>query len=304
MRRIAAALVTTLALAAATPFVVAQDMSDVEIKVSEVSGTVRMLQGRGGNLAVSAGEDGVFLIDDQFAPLSDKIKAAIATFTDKPVKFLVNTHWHGDHTGGNENFGKAGAIIVAHENVRKRMSSEQFIEAFGRKVPASPKEALPVVTFDDSVTLHMNGETIEVIHIDPAHTDGDSVVFFKKANVLHTGDLFFNGLYPFIDVSSGGGIDGVIAAAKKLIGMVDDGTKIIPGHGPLATKADYQTFHDMLVGIRKNVAKLMEEGKTLDEVLAADPAKEWNGTWGKGFLTPQAFVSIVHDSLKKRAKDD
>ena len=280
----------------------AQDFTGVEITVKELRGSVRMLTGAGGNLGVSAGEDGVFLIDDQFAPLTDKITAAIKTFSDEPVRFVLNTHWHGDHTGGNENLGKAGAVIVAHENVRKRMSAEQFIEGLGRKVPAAPKDALPVVTFAESVTFHLNGETIAVTHVDPAHTDGDSTVHFKDANVIHTGDLFFNGLYPFIDVSSGGGIDGVIAAADTVIALCDDETQIIPGHGPLATKADYVTYRDVLTKIRDNVKKLIDAGKTQDEVIAAKPTAEFDEKWGQGFMRPDVFVSIVYDSLKPKAE--
>lgn len=283
---------------ALAPAADAQDMSDVEISVQELRGSVRMLTGRGGNLGVSAGEDGVFLIDDQFAPLTDKILAAIATFSEEPVRFVLNTHWHGDHTGGNENLGKRGAVIVAHENVRKRMSAEQFMETFGRKVPAAPKDALPVVTFAESVTFHLNGDTIKVTHVPPAHTDGDSVVFFEKANVLHTGDLFFNGRYPFIDLSSGGSIDGVIVAADTAIAMCDDETKIIPGHGDLATKADYQKYREVLATIRDRVKKLIDEGKTQDEVIAAKPTAEWDETWGTGFMRPEVFLSIVYDSLK------
>jgi cyclase len=290
MRLIATVFTASVAAALLVPSVQAQDLSKVNVEAKEVRGSVRMLTGRGGNIGVSAGDDGVFLIDDQFAPLSEKIVAAIKTFSEEPVRFLINTHWHSDHTGGNESFGKAGAVIVAHENVRKRMSAGQFMEAFGREVKAAPKDALPVVTFADSVTFHLNGDTIKVLHVDPAHTDGDSVVFFEKANVLHTGDIFFHGQYPFVDLGSGGSVDGVIAAAAKLIAMTDDETKIIPGHGALATKADYQKYHDGLKTIRDRVAKLLEAGRTVDEVLAAKPSKEFDGAWGKGFVTPSAFV--------------
>ena len=294
------AVVLAAAAGLAVPRSAAQDMSDVEIRVQELRGSVRMLTGQGGNLGVSAGEDGVFLIDDQFAPLTEKIRAAIGTFSEAPVRFVLNTHWHGDHTGGNENLGKAGAVIVAHENVRKRMSAEQFMETFGRKVPAAPKDALPVVTFAESVTFHLNGDTIRVKHVPPAHTDGDSIVFFEKANVLHTGDLFFNGRYPFIDLSSGGSLDGVIAAADVAIAMCDDETKIIPGHGELATKADYIAYRDVLKAIRERVQKLIDEGKTQDEVIAAKPTAEWDETWGAGFMRPPVFLSIVYDSLEPK----
>jgi glyoxylase-like metal-dependent hydrolase (beta-lactamase superfamily II) len=192
---------------------VAQDFDKVELKTTAVGGSVHAIFGRGGNIGVSAGEDGVFLIDDQFAPLSDKIKAEVAALGAGEVRFIVNTHWHFDHTGGNEIFGADGALIVAHDNVRERMSVDQFIAAFDREVPASPKVALPVVTFDDGVTFHLNGDTIRVIHVPHAHTDGDAIVHFSTANVIHAGDTVWTSGYPFIDTGSGGSIDGVIAAA-------------------------------------------------------------------------------------------
>ncbi len=194
------------------------DFDKVEVTSAKVAEGIYVLNGRGGNIGVSVGEDGVFLIDDQYAPLTTKIRAAVSSLTPQPIRFVVNTHWHGDHTGGNENLGKMGIVIVAHENVRKRMSVEQFLAAFNQKVPASPKAALPIITFADSVTFNLNGDEIRSFHVAPAHTDGDTVVYFKKANVVHMGDCFFNGMYPFIDLSSGGSIDGVIAAADKVLG--------------------------------------------------------------------------------------
>src|SRR5262245_56719058 len=204
-------LPTLLAAAAlVTPLQQEPDWKAVEVKASPVAGNVHVLTGRGGNIGVSAGDDGVFLVDDQYAPLTDKVKAAVAGISPRPIRFLLNTHWHGDHTGGNENLGKAGVVIVAHENVRRRMSVEQFIEAFDEKVPPAPAQALPVVTFTDAVTFHMNGDDVRCFHVPPAHTDGDTVVHFQKADVIHMGDLFFNGMYPFIDVATGGSFEGVI----------------------------------------------------------------------------------------------
>jgi len=194
----------------------AQDFSKIEVQATKLTESVYMLTGAGGNLGVSVGEDAVFIIDDQYAPMTDKIAAAIAKITPKPVKFVLNTHWHGDHTGGNENFGKAGALIVGHDNVRKRMSVEQFIEAFNMRVPASPPVALPVVTFAHSVSFHLNGDEIRAIHMASAHTDGDAIVHFLKNDVVHMGDIYFNGMYPFIDFASGGSVDGVIAACDKV----------------------------------------------------------------------------------------
>jgi cyclase len=261
-----------------------------------------MLTGSGGNLGVSVGPDGVFLVDDQYAPLTEKIKAAIAAISDKPLRFILNTHWHGDHTGGNENFGSAGVLIVAHENVRKRMSVEQFIEAFGSKTPPSPKAALPVVTFNDAVTFHLNGDEVNAFHVAPAHTDGDAIVFFRKANVVHMGDCFFNGLYPFIDLSSGGSFEGVIAAAEKVLAMVDDGTRIIPGHGPSAKRADLAAYKDMLAGVRDKVKPMVKAGKTLAEVKAANPTAAWDEKWGKGFMKPDVWIGIVYTSLGGKGK--
>jgi len=295
---LALALLTGLLAAAPAP-AQNQDFSKVEITAQKLADGIWMLQGAGGNLGVSAGEDGVFLIDDQYAPLTEKIRAAIAKISDKPVRFVLNTHWHGDHTGGNENLGKAGVLIVAHDNVRKRLSTDQFIEAFKQDVPASPKEALPVVTFNDTVTFHMNGQTLHAFHVPPAHTDGDSVVWFKEADVVHTGDLFFNGFYPFIDVGSGGSVDGMIAAADRILGMIGENTQLIPGHGPAGRRKDLVAFRDMLQGVRDAVAPLVAAGKSLDEVQAAKPLAPFDETWGKGFLNSEAFTAIVYASLKK-----
>ncbi len=211
----------------------AQDYSQTVIKVTPLSGSVYMLEGAGGNIGLSVGSDDAFLIDDQFASLTPKIRAAIATVTDRPVRFLLNTHWHSDHAGGNENMAGAGAIIIAQENVRHRLSTEQFIEAFKLKVPASPRAALPVVTFSESITLYVNDDSVAAVHVPHAHTDGDVIVFFQKANVIHMGDTFFNGRYPLIDLSSGGSVHGMIAAADRALKMSNSGTRFIPGHGPM-----------------------------------------------------------------------
>ncbi len=275
-----------------------QNFDEVQIETVPVADGVFMLVGSGGNIGLSVGEDGAFLIDDQYAPLTDKIRAAVTAQTDAPIRFVVNTHWHGDHTGGNEHMGQAGAIIVAHENVRKRMSTEQFLKAFNMRTPPSPPGALPVVTFTDAVTFHWNGDDIRVFHVAPAHTDGDAVIHFQKANVIHAGDTFFNGMYPFIDASSGGSLDGMIAAADRILDLADDETKIIPGHGPLANKADLITFRDMLATVRTRIRELIEAGKTRDEVVAAHPTADLDATWGKGFLQPDVWVGIVYDAMQ------
>lgn len=287
-----------VALFATSVFAQQEDLSKVQITTKRLSNTVYLLTGSGGNIGLSVGEDAVFVIDDQFAPLTPKIKIAIARLTAKPVKFVLNTHWHFDHTGGNENFGKAGTLIFAHENVRKRMSTEQFIEFFGMKSPPSPKQALPVVTFTTDVTFHINGDEVFVFHVPPAHTDGDAVVQFKKSNVIHMGDTFFNKLYPFIDLSSGGSVEGMITAVDRVLGMASNDTQIIPGHGPLATKKDLQAYRDMLTTVSKRIRAQIKAGKTLEQVLASKPTAEFDDVWGKGFLPPEKFVEIIWKGLQ------
>jgi len=273
------------------------DFSSVEIKSETVVDGVFMLTGAGGNIGVSVGDDGVFIIDDQFAPLTDKILAKISELSDQPVRFVINTHWHGDHSGGNENLAKGGTIVVAHDNVYKRMSTDQFMAFFNNKVPASPRDALPVVTFNDRSTLRLNGDHVHAIHVAHAHTDGDAIVHFEKANVIHMGDTFFHGLYPFIDVDSGGGINGVIAAADKGLSLADENTKIIPGHGPLTDRAGLMGYRDMLVEIRDNVKALKDAGKSLEEAIAATPGKKYDEKLGGAFIKPDALVTFMYRSL-------
>jgi glyoxylase-like metal-dependent hydrolase (beta-lactamase superfamily II) len=284
-------------LAAAGSLAAQANMDTVQIRVVPVSGSVSMLMGAGGNIGVAVGDDAVFLVDDQFAPLSQKIIDAVKSITDKPIKFLLNTHWHFDHTGGNENFGKAGVVIVAHDNVRQRMSVDQFMARMNQTIKASPRAALPVITFAEQVTFHINEDDIHAIHVANAHTDGDVVVHWVKANAMHLGDVFFNGGYPFIDLGSGGSIDGVIAASGTALGYANDQTKIIPGHGPLANKADLQAYHDMLVGIRGAVARLVAQKKTKEQTIAAKPTAKWDDKWGKGFIKPDDMVTTIYESL-------
>lgn len=268
----------------------------VEITTTALRGGLHMLQGSGGNIVASVGDDGTFIVDDQYAPLSEKITAALAKLSDQPTRFVINTHWHGDHTGGNENFGKSGAVIIAHENVRQRMSTEQFMAVFKSTVPAAPKAALPVVTFADEIGLHVNG-TVQVIHVAAAHTDGDALVFFKDANVLHMGDTYFNGLYPFIDTGSGGSIRGVIAALDRALGIVDADTIVVPGHGPLSNQATLQGYRDMLHTFLQRIEALKADGKALPDVIKAKPTAEFDEAWGKQFIPPAALIESIYTSL-------
>jgi len=295
MNRIAGCF-AILSLLFAQP-IAAQD-DPVEYIPTKLSDTVTMVKGRGGNVAVSAGEDGVFIIDDQLQPLTDQLIAALRTIDERPVRFVINTHYHGDHVGGNEKLGETGSVIIAHDNIRKRMSSDQFNHFMGDTTPAYPKGALPVVTFNDEVTLHLNGESVAVHHVPHGHTDGDSIVFFPQSNVLHMGDIFFNGLYPYIDLDGGGSVQGMIAAADAGIVLADENTRVIPGHGPLSDRAGLTEYRDFLVKARDNVQALVDQGKTLEETVAAQPTAEWDDVLGGIWITPPQFVTFIYNSLK------
>ncbi len=262
-----------------------------------VAENIHMLMGKGGNIGLFVGADGALLIDDKYAPQSQEIMTLVRSHTDRPVKFVINTHWHQDHTGGNETFGKADAVIVAHEKTRAYLAKDQTITAFDRRIPAAPGVALPVVTFQDSITFHWNGDTLDIFHVENAHTGGDAVIHFKKANVIHMGDTFFNGFYPFIDVEHDASMDGMIAAADRILAMANDKTRIIPGHGPLADKADLQSFRDMLATVRDRVRKLKNEGKNRAAAIAAKPTADLDAAWGGGFFAADKWVGLVYDAL-------
>lgn len=277
----------------------AQEAPAVQFTMTQVADSVYMLKGRGGNIGLSVGADGVFMIDDQYAPLTEGIRAEIAKISDQPVRFLINTHWHGDHTGGNESLGGTGTVIVAHENVRKRMSSDQVLALFGSEVPASTDGSLPIITFDSSVTFHLNGEDIRAMHVAHAHTDGDSIIHFPASNVVHAGDVTFIGQYPFIDVGTGGSINGLISAVDAILALCDDNTKIIPGHGPLSTPADLRSYRTMLATMRDRIAAMIADGKSLEQVQAAKPSAEYDEALGKGFINPDNFVKEIYMDMAR-----
>jgi len=287
----------------ATPVLAQQDMSNVQITAESLGGGVYMMMGSGGNIGVSVGDDGVFVIDDQFAPLTDKILAAIAVITSEPVRFVFNTHWHGDHTGGNENMGQTGALIVAHENVRQCMSMDQVLERIGRpasETPASPEGAWPVVTFTEEVTFHLNGDDMHAVYVPNAHTDGDAIVNFVRANVVHMGDTFFRDRFPFIDTATGGSIDGIIAAAGTGLALMDAETKVIPGHGALSSRENLVEYRDALRTKRNAVAALMEQGMSLEQIQAARPLRAQAAASGQNEAAEGGFVATIHFGLSQR----
>lgn len=269
---------------------------EVTIKSTNVRNNVYMLEGQGGNMGLIIGEDGAILIDDQFARLSDKIKAVIAEITNQPVRFVINTHWHGDHMGGNENFAKSGSTIVAHENVRMRLSSEQYSKFWDRTTPASPKEAWPVITFSESMNLHFNNEDILIIHTQNAHTDGDALIHFSKANVIHAGDAFVTYGFPYIDAAAGGTFQGLIDLAGELADRCDDNTIIIPGHGPLSKKKDVLWFRDRLQSIKDIIVLGISNGKSADDMINEEILKDF-ADWDGGFIKSKDFITIVYEEL-------
>jgi glyoxylase-like metal-dependent hydrolase (beta-lactamase superfamily II) len=282
----------------AVPSLAQQDFSKVEVKATKVNGNIYMLQGSGGNIGVSVGTDGILIVDDQFAPLADKIKAALKTLGDGKLKFVLNTHWHGDHTGGNVVFGP-DAPIIAHDNVRKRLATEQKSEFFKRTTPASPKEALPVITFGQSLSVHFNGEEIRVIHFPQGHTDGDSVIFFSNSNVVHMGDDFFAGRFPFVDLESGGTVQGLVKNVGEIIAKLPADVKIIPGHGPISSLDDLKQYHRMLTETMSVVQKKMAEGNTVEQIKSEGLADEWK-PWGTGFIKTDIWLETIYRSLSKK----
>jgi glyoxylase-like metal-dependent hydrolase (beta-lactamase superfamily II) len=287
-------LIAPAILLSVSLFAQQQDFSKVQMKVLKITDHVYMLTGAGGNIGVSVGDDGIVIIDDQFAPLAPKIKEALKAITNKPIKFIINTHYHGDHTGGNEIFGREGTII-AHDNARKRM--ELGTKVLGNAIPPAPKGALPVVTFNDRATIHVNGEDLRITHLPGGHTDGDVMVEFTKSNVVHMGDDYFNGMFPFVDRENGGSIRGLIANLDAVLAKMDPGAQVIPGHGPLGDKPSLDGFRDALKGTVAIMNEAIQKGKTLDEVKKEKTLVAWSHLASE-FVTLEFYEEGLYNELK------
>jgi glyoxylase-like metal-dependent hydrolase (beta-lactamase superfamily II) len=276
------------------------DAASTAVKATKLYDNLYLLQGQGGNMALQTGADGNLLIDSSYAAAVPRIREAIAALAPESASvpgILVNTHWHGDHTGGNEGMHAAGFTIVAHRLTRARLSTPQTMTLFHRTVPASPAGALPHICLDDGLSIWRNGDTLDLAHFEPAHTDGDIYIYFRKADVLHVGDIWFNGMYPFIDESAGGSIGGMIRASEKALAVAGNSTRIIPGHGPVGTKANLQSFRDLLMAVRDKVAALKAGGASEQEAVAKNPTAEFDAAWGKGFMNGGEFAGIVYRTL-------
>lgn len=290
-------LLLLFALTIATLTFAQRDFSKIEIKTEQVTDNIYVLFGSGGNIGIYKGKEQTLMIDDQFAPLSEKILAAVQAISDKPIQYLVNTHWHGDHTGGNENLAKHGATIVAHANVHKRMSEDQK-RPFGRTTPAAPEIARPKITFSEELTFQIDGEQIMLIHIDNAHTDGDAWVYFVQSNVLHMGDTYFQGRFPYIDLGSGGSVAGVLNALNKALALVDEETKIIPGHGKVSNQAELKSYRDMVSNMHERVRLAIAVGKDLEAIKAANLTEGYESYDG-GFISAEKIVDIIYTDLSR-----
>jgi cyclase len=268
-----------------------------DVTTEKVTDNIFLISGKGGNIGVFIGDDGTFMIDDKFADMSEGVFNAIESIGGSQPEYLINTHFHGDHTGGNDNFGKEGSTIVSHHNVHKRLAEGSIIAAFGMETPPAPDTALPGITFDSEMIMHINGDHIRIFHAPNAHTDGDAIVHFQTANVIHTGDLFFNGFYPFIDVGNGGSVQGLINGIDQVLQLADDDTKIIPGHGALAGVGALKAYKDMLVTAHTRLSAMKAEGKSAEEMIAESPLADFEAQWGNGIFTGDKWISIIYDGL-------
>ncbi len=289
-----------IAAAVMSPSMAQRDFSGVEFRQTELAEGLVLLQGAGGNIAALPGSDGLLIIDDDYSEMEDKLMAVLADLQAGGPKFVLNTHWHFDHAGGNTAVGRDGATIVAHKNVRERLKAGGTIAAFGAIIPPADRSALPAITYSDTMSMHWNELRLELKHSETAHTDGDTVVYLYRDDKLlavHLGDLFFNGFYPFIDASSGGSAMGVVSGVADVLAHIDDSTMVIPGHGPMASKADLQAYHDFLKTAVSRVAALKSSGKSLEQVVAEKPLADFEQEWGDGFLKTDVWLSIVYSSI-------
>jgi len=266
-----------------------------EVKITAIKDSLYLLQGRGGNVVASVGDDGVLMIDNDYGNYQPAYQKALDSLGNDQARFVINTHWHGDHTGGNAAWAQRGGVVMAHDNVRQRLSTRQVNEFFGRTTEASPAAAWPLVTYADSLALHVNGDTVEVQHYPAGHTDGDSVVFFVKANVVHMGDHYFKDRFPFVDLASGGSVDGFVDNIAALLERVDGKTVIVPGHGSLATREDLQRYHAMLLETRKTVRDMQSQGMNLEAIQARGLGDKWK-SWGGGFINEANWISFIVSS--------
>ena len=275
--------------------------SHLEMNTTKLNVNMYVIHGAGGNVILSVGNDGVILVDDQYAPVTEKLKAVIANLTDKPIKFVINTHLHPDHVGGNERLGEGGAIIVSHDNVRKRLSSDQFFEFINMTIPALSEKGLPIITFSENMTFYQNDEEIKITHLDNGHTDGDSAVYFTKNNVIHVGDDFSDRSYPLMDLSSGGSIDGLISSLKKILLMINKDTKVIGGHSGISNQTKVKDYLNMLINVQDNINNMIKEGKSLDEIIKSKPTLKYNTIYyDHSFIKPKDLVTNIYMSLHNR----
>jgi glyoxylase-like metal-dependent hydrolase (beta-lactamase superfamily II) len=287
-----------MALFIATTVSATAQETKLEFTTFQLSDTVYMLKGRGGNVGISTGKDGLYIIDDQVKQVTGPLLEAIRKISTKPIRFVINTHYHADHTGGNEVLGGAGTVIIAHDNIRKRLTTEQVSIFMNKTTPPSAYAALPVVTFNDQMTMHLNGESATAYYVANGHTDGDAIIHFPVSNVIHMGDMFFNAMYPYVDLDAGGSIQGMVAAAQLALSMANESTRIIPGHGPLGMAEDLKNYQDFLIAASTNVQALIDQGMKLEQIIAAEPTKEWDESLGKIWITPPQFVTFIYNSLE------
>ena len=273
----------------------------LELNTTKLTDSMYVIHGSGGNVILSIGNGGLILVDDQYAPVTEKMMSLIANITNKPIKFVINTHWHPDHVGGNERLGEAGAVIVSHENVRKRLNHDQFFGMINQTIPALSKKGLPIITFSDNMTFYQNNDEIRISYLDNGHTDGDSVVYFTRNNVIHVGDDFSDKAYPFMDLSTGGSIDGLIFSLKSIISMINNDTKVVAGHSGISNQTIVKDYVNMLIDVRSLISNMIKEGKSLDEIIQSKPTAQYDTTYRDySFIKPKDFVTNIYESLKSR----